>query len=132
MYDPSGLTNTTGNAGRGFQGQSTPLNFSSLGNLFQGSAGGGGAQSAPMNMMPQNAAQQPGNNFPGFMSMLGGAFGPNSPFNWQGNFGDSWRKSPLGQMFGGGSQGYTPEFGADIPRYLANQAVDRNRGGGPR
>ena len=126
MYDPSGLTNTTGNAGRGYQGQQTPLNFSSLGNLFTGGGqSGGGTGSAPMNMMPQNPAAQPGNNFQGFMSMLGGAFNGNNAFA------RSWQQSPLGQVFGARSApGYTPEFGANMPQYLAEQAIaNRQRGG---
>jgi hypothetical protein len=130
MYDPSGLTNTTGNAGRSYQGQSTPLNFSSLSNLFTGGGTTGAATgTAPMNLMPQNAAQQPGMNLPGMLQLLGGAFGPNSPLSWQGGFGDSWRSSPLGRAFGGGggAQGYTPEFGADMPRYLAEQAIAGRR-----
>jgi hypothetical protein len=132
MFDPSGLTNTTGNAGRGYQGAATPLNFSSLSNLFGGGQGaGGGTGHAPMNVMPQNADLQPGMNLPGFMRMLGGAFGGGS--NFQANMGASWRASPLGRMFQPGAQSApTPEFGANIPQYLTQQILDRQRGGGSR
>lgn len=84
MFDPSGLTNATGNAGRSYQGPSTPGNFSSLGNLFTGaSAPGWGTGAAPMNLQPQNQGAQPGMNLPGFMQFLGGAFN-NTPGGWQG------------------------------------------------
>jgi hypothetical protein len=139
MYDPSGITNTTGNAGRSFQGQQTPLNFSSLGNLF-GGGGAYGTGSAPMNLMPQNAAHQPGMNLPGMLSWLGSAFNPAGGglerMGGQlpaGGIGASLAQ--LGQVFGGARGGRQQPpgwasnagFGANTPQYMAQQIVDRNR-----
>ena len=81
-----------------------------------------------MNTMPGNPGAQPGMNLPGMLSFLTKTFGQGS--NFQGYMGDSWRASPLGQIFGGGQRqapGYTPEFGADMPRYLTQQILERQR-----
>ena len=100
MLDPSGLTNATGNAGRGYTGQQSPGDFSSLGNLFRhGAQSGAGTGSAAMNLMPGNPGAQPGMNLPGFMQFLGRTFGGGS--NFQDYMGSSWQQSPLGQVFSG-------------------------------
>ena len=106
MMDYSNLTNATGNAGRGNQ---QPGNaFSSLGNMF-GGGGASGTGSAPMNLMPQNAGQQPGyRDLHGMLGMLANAFGGGS--NFQNYMGNSWGQSPLGQMFG--AQRQQPQQGA--------------------
>jgi hypothetical protein len=99
------LTNVTGNAQRGTQSPSNA--FSSLGNMF-GGGGPSGVGSAPMNLLPENAAQQPGQNLQGWLSFLGNTFGGGS--NFQNYMGRSWQASPLGQMFG--AQRAQPQPGA--------------------
>jgi len=95
MIDYSNITGVTGNAGRGNQNPSNA--FSSMGNMF-GGGGASGTGSAPMNLMPQQAGQQPGFNLHGMLGLLSGAFGPGGGF--QNYMGNSWAASPLGQMFG--------------------------------
>jgi hypothetical protein len=51
-----------------------------------------------MNLMPQNAGQQPGYNLHGMLGFLGQMFGQGGGF--QNYMGNSWAASPLGQMFG--------------------------------
>lgn len=106
MIDYSNITNVTGNAGRGNQ---QPGNaFSSLGNMF-GGGGASGTGSAPMNVMPQNAGQQPGYNLHGMLGFLGQMFGQGGGGGgFQNYMGNSWNASPLGQMFGAQKQQGAP------------------------
>jgi hypothetical protein len=95
MIDYSNLMGVGGNAGRGNQSPSNA--FNSMSNMF-GGGGRSGTGSAPMNIMPQNAGQQPGMDLQGMLHLIGNAFGSGS--NFQNYMGNSWAASPLGQMFG--------------------------------
>jgi hypothetical protein len=59
-----------------------------------------------MNVMPQNAGQQPGYNLHGMLGFLGQMFGQGGGF--QNYMGNSWNASPLGQMFGAQRQQGAP------------------------
>jgi hypothetical protein len=131
MYDYSNMLNVTANMDRSFQqpGQRP------------------GVGSAPMNVMPSNAAHQPGMNLQGMLSFLGSAFNgqpqgllpTSSNTNYgalpSGGIGDSLYQ--LGQIFRSSRQTPRP-----VPQPQASPpwatesgfgAVDPRRGsGGPR
>jgi hypothetical protein len=63
-----------------------------------------------MNLAPQQAGYQPGNNLQGMLSFLTNTFGQGGGF--QNYMGNSWNASPLGQMFGRGQHQQQPMQGA--------------------